>query len=274
LKRKADAFPKEKILSEEYELVHQAIFTDPDDQSGWFYHLWLLEQTVTKDSPWLVSCWPASGSEVIISGSKSASSCMVLPFSSYVSDGVGMPVILYFNQAVKGVNTSTVTVGSVFAESKDLVWRPLSLNNFGSAQAWVAFLKFSDVKIDYAMSYEVEVRVGGSSEIVSLNGCPLTHAFQSTFMVRFQQPDSRNSEGQNIGSISWEDSDFQNYEGGPEQCNIIPLCNQLKMDKDHEPIASKWQFDILMIEIELFRELLSAADWYAYLELPFVHLIL
>lgn len=260
LKRKAEVFPKEKILSEEYELVHQAIFTDPDDQSGWFYHLWLLEQTVTKDSPWLISCWPASGSELIISDSKSASSCTGSPFSSYFSDGVEMPVILYFNQAVKGVNTFTVNVRSVFAESKDLVWRPLSLNNFGSAQAWVAFLKFSEVKIDYSMSYEVEVSLGDSSGIVSLNGCPLTHAFQSKFMVQFQQPNSQKTEGQNIGSISWEDSNFQNYEGSPEQCNIIPPCIQLKMDKDHEPIASKWQVDILMNEIELFRELLSAAD--------------
>ena len=33
------------LLDAEYNLVKQALFTEPDDQSGWLYHRWLLGQT-------------------------------------------------------------------------------------------------------------------------------------------------------------------------------------------------------------------------------------
>lgn len=45
--KKTEGFsPKENKLAEEFDFVHGAIFTDPDDQSGWFYHLWLLYEMI------------------------------------------------------------------------------------------------------------------------------------------------------------------------------------------------------------------------------------
>ena len=43
--RPSTAIPSE-TLNEEYELVKNAFFTLPEDQSGWLYHRWLLSNTV------------------------------------------------------------------------------------------------------------------------------------------------------------------------------------------------------------------------------------
>lgn len=36
------------VLRAEFELVNNAIFTEPDDQSGWMYHRWLLDATAPR----------------------------------------------------------------------------------------------------------------------------------------------------------------------------------------------------------------------------------
>ncbi|XWS25390.1 hypothetical protein CRYUN_Cryun27aG0064500 [Craigia yunnanensis] len=143
LEKKAEGFlSKENVLLEEYEFIHQAIFTDPDDQSGWFYHLWLLDQTVKADSPLLVSSWPAHGSDVLLPADRSHNVSVFCPFTTLHSDSGLFPIVLYFNQSVEGVSSSTVTVESGFNKSEDLVWKPLSVSNSQAAQVWVAHLKF------------------------------------------------------------------------------------------------------------------------------------
>ncbi|GAB4832113.1 hypothetical protein Ancab_006133 [Ancistrocladus abbreviatus] len=259
LKRKSEGFfPKERILSEEYELVHQAIFTDPDDQSGWFYYLWLLDQTVKLDAPMLISSWPAPCSEVVVSVNGSIAGTPVLPFINYRTDMGTIPIILYFNQAVKGVNSSAVTVRSVFTDNTDLTWRPLSTNKDSASQAWVAYLNISDVNVDTSETYPVEVSVEHSKDIISLSGFHLSHSFTSKYAVCINHVDLRHTE-EDMEVISWKDCNFQKCEADLQESIPIPLLDHLGIDKD-QAVAFKWREDIVNNEIALFRELLAETN--------------
>ena len=170
LKRKAEGyFPKENILEEEFELVHNAIFTDPDDQSGWFYHLWLIDQTVKIDDPLLVSSWPSHGANIVLRRKKGLQGCDLSLLNNALSDTGILPVILYFNQAVEGVNSSTVTVKSKLL-MEDLVWKPLSTNMSNTAQVWVVYLNLGTVELQPSKAYPVEINLGHSKGIVFLSG--------------------------------------------------------------------------------------------------------
>lgn len=49
------------ILETEFELMRQAFFTEPEDQSGWMYFLWLLGQVCPSQPPALAATWPPEG---------------------------------------------------------------------------------------------------------------------------------------------------------------------------------------------------------------------
>ncbi|KAI4306916.1 hypothetical protein L6164_030156 [Bauhinia variegata] len=168
-------FPKEKALSEEYEHVHSAVFTDPDDQSGWFYHLWLLDQTVKTDAPILVSSWPSSGSNITLQGDKCLHGYGFSLLSGALSDARTLPIILYFNQSVEGINSSTLVVKSELSIERDFVGKPLSTSNLKTAQVWVTYLNLRNIEFHPSKTCPVEISVGHSREsdsIVSVDELP------------------------------------------------------------------------------------------------------
>ncbi|KAF3447255.1 hypothetical protein FNV43_RR12435 [Rhamnella rubrinervis] len=257
LKRRVEGFfPKEKVLNDEYELVHQALFTDPDDQSGWFYYLWLLDQTVKADAPSIVSTWPVHGSYITLSGDKCVRDVALFSFYSFHSDSGTFPLILYFNEAVGGVNSSTVTVTSKLCTNSDLIWKPLSINNSSIAQVWVTYVKFLDKKLHCSENYTVEVSLGHSQGIISSRGFDYSHSTQIAFEVRVQCIEAELTKDQDQ-KISWKEGDFQNYETQCQEPNPVVSLNQLIINDCCEPTTSNWHAETVANEIALFRELLS-----------------
>ncbi|XP_022768469.1 geranylgeranyl transferase type-2 subunit alpha 1-like [Durio zibethinus] len=257
LEKKAEGFlSKESVLPEEFEFIHQAIFTDPDDQSGWFYHLWLLDQTVKADSSLLVSSWPAHGSDVLVLGDRCNNGSAFSPFTTLQSNSGSFPIVLYFNQSVEGVSSSTVTVESGFNNSEDLVWKPLSLSNSQTAQVWVAHLKFPTSELHSS----VKVSVGHSKGIISASGSQNSYPSIFSFKVHVQPIERDSSQGSVSESILWRGENFKVYGTQSEESIPIFSFDQLSMRNDHEPMASNWCAEALAKEIECFRELLSLMD--------------
>ncbi|KAI9200557.1 hypothetical protein LWI28_009793 [Acer negundo] len=250
LKKKADGFLlKEKVLPEEYEFVHQALFTDPDDQSGWFYHLWLLDQTVKVDSPLLVSSWPSHGYDLMLLGD----SCPSSPFTSFHSDSGTFPLVLYFNHAVEGVNSSTVSVDCELNPIKDLIWKPLSENNSRTSQVWVTQLNFIDVE---PKAYPVEVSLGHSQGIISSSGL---HYNRSRFAFRVCVQPVEKGPAKRLGGdvMLWSDEKFHIYDAHSQESSPVISLDQLSVQNNHESTASEWRTKAIAKEIDHFRELLS-----------------
>ncbi|CAL5430557.1 unnamed protein product [Camellia sinensis] len=188
-KRAQGSFSKEKVLTEEYDLVHQALFTNPDDQSGWFYHLWLLEQTVKVENPLLV----LPGHLVVL----------ILMYQQMVS----WILVLHLLSQVEGVSSSTITVQSVHNTNKDLIWSPLSTNNWEFPSLGNTF-NFSQENLHSLQTHPVKVSLGHSQGIVSLSGfhhCLPTH-FE--FAVLIQPHGSQHAEMESAEMISWGDENF------------------------------------------------------------------
>lgn len=254
LERKAEGFFPKEVLEKEYALVHNAIFTDPDDQSGWFYHLWLIDQTVKNDTPLLVSSWPSHGSNITLNGNNCLHGCSLSLLNSTLSNTKTLPVILHFSQAVEGINSSTVTVKSEDLK-EDVVWKPLSRNGSNAARVWVG-----NMELHLSNTYYIEISIGHSMGIVSSTGYHYGDPSQIAFKVSVQTASTESVEGQCGKMISWKDNDFQKIDHFEELDSIIST-DQLTTETHHIPTTSTRGAEEIDEEITNFRDLLSEYDW-------------
>ena len=244
--KKADGFMPKETIRRELDYVHNAIFTDEDDQSAWFYYLWLLDQTVKMETPLHTSSWPSDGSIIILSGpgcfNGSSSSSK---FTTFCSESASFPLILYFDQAVSGVSSSTVTIDSELKGNDDLVWEPVSDKNSQMSCVWVARLKFDSTEPCFRKENKVKVSLGKSQGIVSSRGCSFSAPYEFVFTVHIHDTVGESQEG----IVSWTGG-FDNWDAQSKGLNSLMTLDQLNADTGFE-----WRKKAIKTEIECFRDL-------------------
>ncbi|KAL6522141.1 hypothetical protein OROMI_032018 [Orobanche minor] len=192
---------KENFLPEQYKFVRRALFLEPDNQSGWFYHLWLLDQTL-KVEHLSISSWPPNGSDICASDHVFFDQCSLPSDSS--SNSENFPVILKFSEEVVGVNTSTVNVECEYMTNNNLVWTPISMNKSGWASTWLTLLNFSLKDMIPSRNYGVKISISHSEGIITSSGVCCSHyPFHLEFRVCVRSPVSELMDGNGTQRFSW-----------------------------------------------------------------------
>ncbi|KZV45261.1 geranylgeranyl transferase type-2 subunit alpha [Dorcoceras hygrometricum] len=248
---------KESVLREEYEFVVHAIFTDPDDQSGWFYHLWLLEQTTILE-PLLLSSWPSHSSKLYISANGYPSDQRSSRISHFFSKTREFPFILYFSEPVDGVSFATVCIECDYLVTSELTWTPISANGSGFAQAWMTFLKFPDA-VDTLEACPVKVTVAYFQGIINMSGASCGQSYHLFFTVHIPSHDQNQVVDQTADRISWKEENFCVYAPESLDADLLPSVCNLEMTRQ-KPYDFGWSMKVIANEIERCRELLSETE--------------
>ncbi|KAL0419770.1 UNVERIFIED_CONTAM: Geranylgeranyl transferase type-2 subunit alpha 1 [Sesamum radiatum] len=257
-KREKGYHNKERVFGEEYDFVRNALFTDPDDQSGWFYHLWLLDQTLKRE-PLLLSSWPPHGSNLCLSVDGSLNDCEPLPVLHFQSKARTFPLILNFSEAVEGVSSSTVTVESKCHTGDDFAWMPLSANKFGFSQAWLTYLKFPN-EVHSLEACPVKVTVAHAAGITSSSGMPCSQSCHISFTVIVPSGDQQHCELQTTHKISWKEENIRSCTTQSLEADILCSLCELEITKENKPTTPKWSMETISSEIAHCQELLSTTN--------------
>lgn len=255
-----------EVLTEEYDLVKQAFFTEPEDQSGWFYLMWLLGQTVIPSRPLLTGFWPSNGSLVLLNSDappKTSFWSYKSPLSkkSYCNN-CSLCIALCFSKPVLGVDSTTVSISSspeVQCLGSGVSWTPLFDSADGS-RFWTANLTASSKGFKDAALYTIFIDVGGGSPGISSKDGPFFGENRFSFNVEVQVTSSGAAhEEDNVldSCVVWpSESAKQSISSCEQIMEDVPNGLQLDSNRSHE-IAADWQLKTLEAQIDTCRELLD-----------------
>lgn len=213
-------------LEEEYELVKNSFYTDPDDQSGWFYYCWLLGQTIAPVGTHVNGCWPPVGSNISIDSEKKS---YTLPYNKLSLGKLEtLPLLLSFSNSVTGVNNQTASVSIDVNDALELDWRPV--------EPWQKYgRKWTTDIMQHLPSSSgqstVSVLVGSVPGIISLDGEACESSYESRFHICMRET----SDSGDI--ISVEEQEIFNIQEAAG--------------------SDVWQLNVLDREIQSCRELLE-----------------
>ena len=247
---------KQEIFSEEFGLVTNALFTDPSDQSGWFYHLWLLAQTSSPENPQLIASWPCNDAKLSLFPIRKSDDLNMVSSSSsiccYSLKDRTVPIVLYFDEPVKGLNPSNVKLNSDLVIGKDIQWRPLSVTDSGHSNCWVTYLEITNKECSSSQQFSVDVSIPCSDAIVSRSGPRSNCPVDCTFTIELSNNDDKSQSTDLFHEpISWSCSESFQSDG-------IPSCVAFDQLNIMNPVVqenSKWHLEGLSDQIDLFREL-------------------
>lgn len=255
---------QQEILTQEYELVKQAFFTEPEDQSGWFYLLWLLSQSVTPSGPLLTGVWPSNGSLIILNSDVPPKPCFwsfkAPPSRCVCFDHASLLIALCFSEPVLGVDSTTirmVTSPEVQGFDSGVSWSPISESTEGS-RIWTANVVGLCMVLKALAIYTIHVEVGANPGITSKNGA-FVGVKQISFSIEVQAISSGIClKAENLdSSITWPDECTEQYASNSKQL-MEDLVNGYHGVTNISPdTTAEWQLMTLEAQMDTCRELLD-----------------
>jgi geranylgeranyl transferase type-2 subunit alpha len=217
-------------LEEEYELVKNSFFTDPDDSSAWFYYSWLLGQTVAPVATHLNGSWPPANSRINIDRN---GICSLPTAGKPIEKLEALPLLISFSKPVTGVHNQSVAVKVNGKDKLQLDWRP-SLPSEKYCLRWTAQI-MHQVLLEQLLengNFTVDISIGESLGIESPDAQGIDSPSHWSFYVHAEEDSSPAELEENTSAESQGD-----------------------MTQGHSQRV--WQVEILDREIEMCRELLE-----------------